>query len=231
MTELIFPVCLSMISNQSQGAPGLVSFCFLTTSKSETIFLIVIIVPPVSSVRCPHSGAGAGVRPRFGKCGPGSAIHQPEPGPEARMMRVLVWVRQGWSQDKNREAEPWPGDPAWCIRGGRGRPVGGGGGWERERRPSGHRSHGASLSVRRDPGQNGPNTSTRGSGDGTLVIIGTVLTSAEETFIRWTLDKIQRRRKNETRGWAVGRWHWASWWRQEIFTWIMITQVSALHSF
>ena len=45
VTELIFPVCLSMISNQSQGAPGLVSFCFLTTSKSETIFLIVIIVP------------------------------------------------------------------------------------------------------------------------------------------------------------------------------------------
>ena len=90
VTELIFPVCLSMISNQSQGAPGLVSFCFLTTSKSETIFLIVIIVPPVSSVRCPHSGAGAGVRPRFGQCGPGSAIHQPEPGPEARMMRVLV---------------------------------------------------------------------------------------------------------------------------------------------
>ena len=115
VTELIFPVCLSMISNQSQGAPGLVSFCFLTTSKSETIFLGDNLLDcdycaRVSTVRCPHSGAGAGCQAEVGQCGPGSAIHQPEPGPEARMMRVLVWVRQGCSQDKNREAEPWPGD-------------------------------------------------------------------------------------------------------------------------
>ena len=64
MTELIFPVCLSMISNQSQGAPGLVSFCFLTTSKSETIFLGDNLLDcdycARVSVRCPHSGAGAG---------------------------------------------------------------------------------------------------------------------------------------------------------------------------
>ena len=95
-------------------------------------------------------------------------------------------MRQGWSQDKNREAEPWPGDREGGLvhQGG-----GGGGPWvgagalrERDERPSGHRSHGASLSVRRDPGQNGCHTSTRGSGDGTLVIIGTVLTNTEETF-------------------------------------------------
>ena len=197
-----------MISNQSQGAPGLVSFCFLTTSKSETIFLGDNLLDcdycaRVSTVRCPHSGAGAGCQAEVGQCGPWSAIHQPEPGPEARMMRVLVWVRQGCSQDKNREAEPWPGDREGGLvhQGGEGAARGWGRGLrERDERPSGHRSHGASLSVRRDPGQNGCHTSTRGSGDGTLVIIGTVLTNTEETFIRWTLDKIQRRRKNDTSG-------------------------------
>ena len=115
-------------------------------SSSETMFLIVIIVPGSLSA-VPTLGPGLGVRPRSGQCGPGSAIHQPEPGPEARMMRVLVWVRQGWSQDKNREAEPWPGDPAWCIRGGGGGGPWGGAGAERER--GDHRVTGATepLSV------------------------------------------------------------------------------------
>ena len=122
-----------MISNQSLRAPGLASFCFLTTSKSEkeTIFLIVIIVARVGA-SLPTPGPGASVMPRLhlataAGSSPASTNRSP-PGPEARMR---AWVRQGWSQDKNREAELRRG--ASLVHWGRGRPVGGGGGAQRER--------------------------------------------------------------------------------------------------
>ena len=143
-----------MISNQSLRAPGLASFCFLTTSKSEkeTIFLIVIIVARVgaslslslSLSLSPHSRAGckchAEVATGHGRRVQPS-VHQPEPakarGKDASLSEARMEPRQkqgGWAEE--------PGLVHWG-RGGGGPWVGAGAFRER---PSGHRSHGGGES-------------------------------------------------------------------------------------
>ena len=186
-----------MISNQSLRAPGLASFCFLTTSKSEkeTIFLIVIIVARVgASLSLPTPGLGASVMPRLqlataAGSSPASTNRSP-PRPEARMR---AWVRQGWSQDKNREAELR--SLVCCIGGGEGAARGWGAGALRERERD-HRVTGATeavrVSVRWAPGQNGYDTEDTGYSPGDQ----TVLT---RDTLWWTLDRIHRRQ--ETQQW------------------------------
>ena len=130
--RVICLVCLSMISNHSQEAPGLASFCFLQVR----VWAGDNPLDCDYCGRCPLCGAGlvqCGVRPRM-VASIGGWRPQPLARPEARMR----WVRSEWSKDgaktKTGRLSPGQGEPG-ASGGGRGRPVGGEGAL---RGPSGH---------------------------------------------------------------------------------------------
>ena len=130
-----------MISNQSLRAPGLASFCFLTTSKSEkeTIFLIVIIVARVGAslslslslslsplpgrVQVSCRGCNWPRPPGPAQCPPTGARQGPRQGCEPE------WGKDGAKTKTGRLSwGAWSG----ALGKGRGRPVGGGGRLQRE---------------------------------------------------------------------------------------------------